>query len=240
MRAKKITLFILLMAVFFVLIFKQLTAPDYVYMCGTFYKTDRSELDLDCDFKSCGDFRDLKFFPSLNCLSISRLRSDKELLLPDMNDLEYIRFNNCDIKDTAFFNSLTGVKEIHILETKINLSDHLNNGINSMEFIFCDINNFDKISTCSNVEKLSVYGCEFTGTNKTGTFDHEMQDSSVFSDFDNVKVLEIYATKINDISGFSDMQSLKEIHFRADDITDEQVTELENVGIKVYLHEPKY
>lgn len=221
------------------LIVKALTAPVFVYMCGEFYKTDCEKLDLECRYKSYSDLRSLKFFPALDCLSIKHLKTDKEILLPGSCASE-IRLSGCDIKNTSFFGALENAKQLSVLESIIDFSDFSNESIESMEFIFCDMDNFEKPGESSNAESLYLYGCGFTGTERTGAFYSEMHDSSVFSAFDKVKTLEIYNTRIDDISGFLDMQELKEMYFWEEDITEEQIAELENAGITVHLQQPRY
>ncbi len=233
-------MFIPIVVIIAALILKQLTAPDFVYMCGGFYKTDCEKLDLDCHYKSYSDFGSLKFFPSLDYLYISDLKTDKKISMPYVSVSE-ICLGGCDIKNTSFFGSLENTKQMWAFKSKMDLSDFSNESFEGVNFVFCKMDNFEQFGTNLNAEELYIYGCEFTGTEKTSAFNSEMHDSSVFAAFDKVKILKIYNTKIDDISGFTEMQELQEMHFWADgDITDEQVAELENAGITVYLENPAY
>ena len=154
-------------------------------------------------------------------LRISALKTEKEILLSDLNVSE-IWIDCCDIKNTSFFGLLENAKQIVVVGGKINLQNFSNESAKNIVFYSCDIDNFEKLGISANAEYLTIYGCEFTGTGKTDTTGCVMYDSSVFAVFDKVKTLKIYETKIDDISGFLEMQNLKEMYFPAgeDNITD--------------------
>lgn len=211
-------------------------------MCGSFYKTDCEDLTLDCHNKSYCDFWKLKYFSSLDYLYIDSLDTDSEISIPNVVNLNSINFSNCNIKNNSFSGISKNIDELYFIGTNIDFSEFSNDNIKKLNFILGSIDNFDKIGIYSKAEYLYLHGTEFQGLKRVSNLivTYEMYDSSFFSAFDRVKILEIYQTRIKDISGFLNMKSLEEIHLWEGYISTEYVSELENAGIMVCLHETKY
>lgn len=209
--------------------------PQYVLLANTLYKTDSTNLEIYSHNIHASSLRKLKYFSDIKTLSLSFLGDEEDLdSIPELDNLEFLRLSCLEINDLSFVNNFKNIDELYMFETTADFSGLSSESLVTMNLISCKLANMESIEQCSSLKNMYIYRSEFSGIVKHDNI-YELQDSSVFENFNHIEKITIKGVKLADIDGFLKMKSLNIICVDSDNITEEQIKTFKKMSINVEL-----
>ncbi len=133
----------------------------YRYINGRVYSTDSVKLELDSHYSNRQSLQNLKYFDSLEELSVSFF-SETEMekigaVLKEINQIKRLNIYMCDVDDWSFLNYLNDLEQIHILETEVDLTDISENAsLEKLDIINCNIIGIENLKLFYNLKNVYI------------------------------------------------------------------------------------
>lgn len=238
---KKILIFVtaIVIIVAGILIFRD----NYVYLHQGFEKRKEDTIHVHLDsahvneLNRCTDVKHLCTYQPSN-EKFSQLITFEKLEKLEMHNPKY----EISHDGMNFINKQPKLNRLSFLEAETDLNGINNNSIQEILISLCSVKNFKSIENCSSLISLTISKTKIDGcisfddaNNKEKENRYSLIDSSVFSSFDTIEKLEFKEIFLEDISGLLDMDSLKTFIIKECYISNENLKELEDKGIKVVV-----
>ncbi len=205
----------------------------YVYDGESYYSKKEDSIIIHKSWESYNLLEKVDKFYHLGKICFDGLESsDFEKLANIDYNIDSIYVTNTNFEDLSFMKKFKGIGYLHMVGGDVTIVEPVSTPVKTWSFYESNVKGLNYLSSTTDLSELN-----FNETNVEGAIkDHILYDSSVFAEFDTVKVLSLERCKIEDISGVLEMEALKKIEVDDENITDEQIDKLEEKGIIVKLN----